>query len=147
MNAPDTVPTSTVGEKMSPPLKRQLNTTSRARGRYQDMPPTSRVNCCRWGEPMYLELWAISTEPFEPLVGSMGLFTRGKVACAVKVASTRFCWSGPLTSGVQAPNTEQKLTCVASVRPYDNVYVRDNGLRRRGVVRVSATLTPVSCRR
>src|SRR3954467_8916264 len=147
MNAPDTLPTSTVGEKMIPPLRRQLSTTSRATGRYQDMPPTNRVNCWRGEEPMYFELYVTSTEPLEPLVGSMGLLTRGKVACAVKVASTRFCWSGPLTSGVQAPKTEQKLTWVASVRPYDNVYVRDNGLRRRGVVRVSATLTPVSCRR
>src|SRR4051812_29268858 len=104
MNAPETFPTSRVGEKMIPPRTRQLSTTSRESGRYHDIPPTTRVNCCRLDEPMSFELYVSSTEALEPRVGSIGLLTRGNVARAVKVASTRFCCSGPLTSGVQAPN-------------------------------------------
>ena len=49
MNAPDTLAMSSVGEKISPPRTRQLSTTSRESGRYQDMPATKRVNCCRTG--------------------------------------------------------------------------------------------------
>src|ERR1700732_2845219 len=112
MNAPDTLATSSVGEKISPPLSRQLNTTSRESGRYQDMPATKRVNCCRLEEPMYLELWVISIELILPRVGSTGLFTLGKVPSAVRVARTRFCRRGPTTSLVHAPKTEQKLTAV-----------------------------------
>src|SRR3954463_8032 len=98
MNAPDTLAMSRVGEKISPPRSRQLNTTSRESGRYQDIPATKRVNCCRLDDPMYLELWGISTEPIRPRVGSTGLFTRGKVPNAVRVARIRFCLSGPTTS-------------------------------------------------
>src|SRR5215210_3942321 len=132
MKAPDTLPTSRVGEKMSPPLTRQLRTTSRVSSRYQDIPPTTRVNCCSSDDPMYFELWVTSTEPIRPRVGSMGLLTRGKVPKAVRVASGSSCRSGPTTSGVQAPNTEQKLSAEASVLPSVYVYVSDSGLRRRG---------------
>jgi hypothetical protein len=96
---------------------------------------------------MYLELWVSSTVPILPRVGSIWLFTLGKVPSAVMVASTRFSLSGSITSAVHALKNEQKLCAVASVRPYDTVYVRDSGFRRRGVVRVSAMLAPVSCRR
>src|SRR5918999_4648 len=133
MNAPDTSPTSSVGEKMSPPRSRQLSTTSRDSGRYHDIPPTTRVNCCKEEEPMIFELWVSSTLPIRPRVGSIGLFTRGNVPRAVTVASTRFCRRGVTTSLVQAPNTEQKLSAVASVLPYVTVYVSESGLRRRGV--------------
>src|SRR6476661_4080109 len=102
---------------MRPPRRRQLSTTSRDRGRYQDIPPTTRVNCCRSDEPMYLEAQVSSTEPLDPREGSIGLLVRGKVPIAVRVASTRFCRSGSMTSAVHAPNTEQKLTAVATVRP------------------------------
>src|SRR5215207_10566950 len=117
MKAPVTLATSSVGEKMSPPLSRQLSTTLRESGRYQDMPATVRVNCCRLEDPMYLELWVSSKEPMRPRVGSMGLFTRGNVPSAVRVARTRFCLNGATTSLVHAPKTEQKLSAVASVRP------------------------------
>src|SRR5918992_3604379 len=119
MKAPEALPTSSVGEKTTPPQTRQLSTTSRASGRYQLMPPAIRVNCWRLEDPMYLELWVSSTLRIEPRVGSIGLFTREKVASAVIVASTRFCRKGPITSEVQAAKTEQKLTAVASVLPYD----------------------------
>src|SRR5215210_7797273 len=147
MNAPDSVATSSVGEKITPPRTRQLSTASRDSGRYHAIPATKRVNCCNEDEPMYLELCVISTVPSEPRVGSIGLFTRGKVPRAVSVASTRFSRSDTTTSVVQALNAAQKLSGVASVRPYDSVYVSDRGMRRRGVVRVSATLAPVSWRR
>src|ERR671910_3726777 len=117
MKAPDTLATSSLGEKMSPPRSRQLSTTLRESGRYHDMPATARVNCCRLEDPMYFELWVNSREPIRPRVGSMGLFTRGNVPSAVRVARTRFCLNGVTTSPVQAPKTEQKLSAVASVLP------------------------------
>src|SRR5918998_6660176 len=113
MKAPDALPTASVGEKMSPPLTRQLSTTSRDSGRYHDIPPTTRVNCCKEEEPIIFELWVSSTLPIRPRVGSIGLFTLGNVPSAVIVASNRFCRSGVTTSAVQAPNTEQKLSAVA----------------------------------
>jgi hypothetical protein len=66
---------------------------------------------------MYLELYVSSRIPNRPLVGSIWLFTRGKVPSAVMVARTRFSLSDSITSSVHALKNEQKLCAVASVRP------------------------------
>src|SRR5215204_3604674 len=117
MNAPVPEPTSSVGEKITPPRTRQLSTTSRESARYHDIPPANRVNCCSSDEPMYLEAYVSSSVAREPLVGSIGLFIRGKFAEAVRAASTRFSLSCSITSAVHALKKEQKLWAVASVRP------------------------------
>jgi hypothetical protein len=117
MKAPLPEATSTLGETISPPLTRQLSTTFRERGRYHAMLPTNRVNCCSGEEPMYLELWVSSSCPIRPRVGSIWLFTRGKLAVAVRVASIRFCLRISVTSVVHALKNAQKLWAVAWVRP------------------------------
>ena len=66
---------------------------------------------------MYLELTVSSSDPIEPRVGSIGLFTLGKVPSAVRVARTRFSRSVWMTPSVHALKMEQKLSEVASVRP------------------------------
>ena len=68
-----------------------------------------------------LRLTVSSAFMIEPRVGSTGLLAREKVPRALSVARTRFSRNALMTSAVQALKNEQKLSGVASVRPYDRV--------------------------
>src|SRR6476659_6305222 len=129
MKLPVWVATSTVGAKIAPPRTRQLNTTSRPSGRYQEQSATVRKNCWNELEPSRRELQVSSSEDTEPRDGSNGLLTCGTVPVAVSVASTAFWRRRATSSGVQALEDSQKLSEVAWVLPYERVYASDSAIR------------------